>query len=60
MGNFIDETGNKYNRLTVIERAPTPPGKDGGWWRCLCDCGNEVVVKGTLLRNNNTKSCGCL
>lgn len=60
MGKFIDETGNRYNRLTVIERAPTPKDKYGGWWRCKCDCGNEVVVFGTLLRNNNTKSCGCL
>ena len=60
MGKFIDETGNRYNRLTVVERAPTPKGKYGGWWKCKCDCGNEIVVFGTLLRNNNTKSCGCL
>lgn len=59
MGRFIDETGNKYGRLLVISRA-FPEGKTGGWWNCRCDCGNEVVVLGTLLRNGNTKSCGCL
>ena len=28
-------------------------------WRCICDCGNEVVVSATNLKNDNTKSCGC-
>ena len=59
MGKFIDETGNKYCRLTVLSRA-YPEGKKGGWWNCKCDCGNEIVVFGTSLRNGNTKSCGCL
>lgn len=26
---------------------------------CLCDCGQTTEVKGTLLRNKSTKSCGC-
>lgn len=59
MGKFIDETGNKYSRLTVISRA-YPEGKKGGWWNCKCDCGAEIVVLGSSLRNGNTKSCGCL
>lgn len=29
-------------------------------WRCLCECGNSVVVKRKVLINGNTKSCGCL
>lgn len=28
-------------------------------WRCLCDCGNHTVVLGALLKNGNTKTCGC-
>ena len=59
MGRFIDETGNKYNRLSVISRA-FPEGKTGGWWNCRCDCGKEIVIRGVSLRNGNTKSCGCL
>lgn len=55
-----NEIGNKYGRLSVIERAQTPPGKTGVWWRCLCECGKETVVLGTALRCGNTKSCGCL
>lgn len=59
MGRLIDETGNKYSRLLVISRA-FPEGKTGVWWNCRCDCGKEVVVRGTSLRNGNTRSCGCL
>jgi hypothetical protein len=37
--------------------------KDGGIyvrWLCKCDCGNEVIVLGNSLKNNATKSCGCI
>lgn len=29
-------------------------------WKCRCDCGNEILVTSTNLKNNHTKSCGCL
>lgn len=58
----VDETGNRYGRLTVISRNFDPElQKDGrAMWLCHCDCGNDVVVAGRLLRNGHTKSCGCL
>lgn len=28
--------------------------------RCRCDCGAEVVVRVSMLKSGNTKSCGCL
>lgn len=59
MGKFIDETGNKYGALTVLYKAATEKGKPIKW-HCLCDCGNEKDILGTMLRNGNTKSCGCL
>lgn len=55
--NFIDLTGKRFGRLTVLERAD---GKGRCKWRCLCSCGNEVVVLGYNLKNGNTQSCGCL
>lgn len=58
MGRLIDETGNTYGYLTVIERAKEN-SKDVKWL-CKCKCGNEVIVRGSSLRNGNTKSCGCL
>ena len=57
INGFIDETGNRYGRLLVIERAKNK-GKDT-CWKCKCDCGNETIVRGTNLRDGSTLSCGC-
>lgn len=55
---FIDITGQKFNRLTVIEEVlpKCKPAK----WVCQCDCGNIKQVIGASLKNGSTKSCGCL
>ena len=58
MGKFIDLTGKKFGRLTVIERAKNK-GKST-MWLCKCDCGNETIVNGSSLKKDLTKSCGCL
>lgn len=62
MGKFIDITGQKFGRLTAIERsyAKNKLGAKGAFWKCRCDCGNEVDVSSYNLRNDITKSCGCL
>lgn len=54
------EIGNRYGRLVVIAQHQFEDNYKTGWWKCKCDCGNEVIVKGTYLRNGDTKSCGCL
>lgn len=55
--------GQRFGRLTVIEKTTTPYDKSGNLlWRCLCDCGNEVFVRKTHLgepRNGKISSCGC-
>jgi len=56
--NFIDETGNTYGRLTVVDRAANI-GK-ATMWNCLCECGNEKAIRAISLRSGRTKSCGCL
>jgi len=57
---FQDLTGQKFGRLTVIERAPNKNQKT--YWVCECNCGSnkEVVVWATSLKNGDIKSCGCL
>lgn len=55
---FIDLSGNRYGKLTVIKRAENR-GKDV-FWLCKCDCGNTTEVNGSRLRSGKTKSCGCL
>lgn len=56
--NFIDLTGKRFDRLLVIKRIGRC--STGITWLCKCDCGNEIVVPGSAIRNGNTKSCGCL
>jgi len=33
--------------------------KKGVFWKCLCDCGKERVVRSDRLKSGETKSCGC-
>lgn len=58
-----DLTGKSFGRWTVIERAPdqiSPCGYHNVMWRCRCDCGKEKNVRGKILINGSSKSCGCL
>lgn len=58
----IDMTGKKVGRLLVIERAPNKIYANGVSvvaWKCLCDCGKEIITTGTRLRNGEALSCGC-
>lgn len=55
---LIDLTGQRFGRLTVIEREGTMYGQAS--WLCSCSCGKQTVVRGHSLRNGDTQSCGCL
>ncbi len=55
--NFIDMTGEKHGRLTLIERSYSK--NNTVYWKCICDCGKEVVKSGMLIRLGKTTSCGC-
>lgn len=63
MSKFIDYTGQKFNKLTVISLAApciSPSGNKVTKWSCECDCGNTgVIVAGTKLKSGHTNSCGC-
>lgn len=58
MAKFQDLTGQKFNRLIVLQHI----GTNNRWhyWKCQCDCGNIVSVTTGNLLSNHTKSCGCL
>lgn len=58
MGKFIDLTGKKFGRLSVIKR--TFNKNNNVCWLCLCDCGNYTVVRSCALIQGITKSCSCL
>ncbi|WP_054955031.1 AP2 domain-containing protein [Paenibacillus dakarensis] len=54
---LIDITGERYGRLTVIKEIER--NRYTRRWLCRCDCGNEVPVTMSNLRNGHTTSCGC-
>lgn len=57
-----DLSGKRFGRLLVIERTnryKTASGKRGTYYRCKCDCGNEVTVIAGHLTTGHTWSCGC-
>ena len=58
MSGTINEIGNTYGRLKVIERAGSN-SQGRALWKCQCECGNIIIVRGADLRNGHTKSCGC-
>lgn len=60
MGVYKDITGQKFNRLTALERdIEVTKLHSGTYWKCQCDCGNIVSVSLQRLQNGGTKSCGC-
>lgn len=53
-----DLTDRRFGRLVVRVRSGSRNGK--ALWTCKCDCGNEIIVLSSSLKNEKTKSCGCL
>ena len=58
LGRVIDLTGQRFGKLTVIEKSGIKNGSV--LWKCKCDCGNYTEVITALLRNGSVSSCGCL
>ena len=60
IGSFVDLTGQKFGKLTVIGRDYSRKANIT-YWLCKCDCGNPEIIsiaRGSLTRGL-TKSCGC-
>lgn len=58
-GRPIDLTGKTFGKLTVLERAGQNKNRNA-LWKCQCECGLIKITSGRLLRNGDSKSCGCL
>ena len=50
--------GKKFGRLLVLDKRKSD--RRINFWLCRCDCGREVWVRATGLRQGSSKSCGCL
>lgn len=57
MSKALDLTGQKFGKLTAIERLPSRKGKT--YWLCKCECGNQTQVQTCHLRSGAIISCGC-
>lgn len=55
-GGPYDLTGQKFNKLTAIKKIK----KRGGYWAFDCECGGSTIARAYDVKNNKTKSCGCL
>ena len=58
-----DPIGKKYERLTIIKEVEpyiSPKNENKRKVLCKCECGNEIEVILTKLKNNRIKSCGCI
>ncbi len=58
MSKVIDLSGQKFGRLTVIERAGSDSSGNSRWL-CQCICGSQTAVDSMSLRKRRTQSCGC-
>jgi len=54
-----DKTGKRFGRLTVLAFSHMAIGRQQ-YWKCRCDCGNEIRRRIGDLKSGRTKSCGCL
>lgn len=59
----IDLTGQRFGKLVVVGRAPTPTEGTSrhAFWYCNCDCGKSNLIKdGANLKTGKILSCGCV
>lgn len=58
-GHIINLINKRFGRLLVYKLSHK--NEYGLWyWNCICDCGNERIIRGNNLRYGLTLSCGCL
>lgn len=60
--NFIDLTGKKFGKLTVIKRLDNIVYRNKQQrviWLCLCDCGKYIKKQSNYLRKSKNPNCGC-
>lgn len=58
--NFRDLSGMKFDKLTVVGTSgfyTYPNGEKDYKWHCLCECGNDVIIRGNSLKTSGHHSC---
>lgn len=55
-----DLAGERYGKLTVIERVWPNSSANSRRWKCRCDCGTERSFTTGALKIGESQSCGCV
>jgi hypothetical protein len=59
-----DLSGQVFSRLTVLEYSHVKEHEACNqrtyFWRCVCECGKEIITSSKSLLRGSTRSCGCL
>lgn len=53
----VDLSGQKFGRLTVLDKAPNTGGRTA--WNVMCECGTSTIAQSQLLVSGKAVSCGC-
>lgn len=55
-----DITGEKFGKLTALEKTNERSSNGSVIWKCICECGNAKNVSLKHLTKDTTISCGCM
>ena len=55
----VNIIGQRFGRLVVLENT-NQKAHGSTVHKCVCDCGNIILVPNSYLTGGHTKSCGCL
>lgn len=56
----VNLIGKKFGKLTVLEFSHSKYKSSISYWKCKCDCGNEIITSTPQLKKENKpRSCGC-
>lgn len=61
-GWIMKEHGIPESRLTVVEQVDdyiSPKGRKVARYKCLCECGNYIIVMAKDIKSGYKLSCGC-
>lgn len=51
--------GEKFGKLTVIQKVDKVSKNRNQFWKCLCECGNTSICSTSDLRSGKVIGCGC-
>ena len=57
---YDDLTGKRFGKLTVLNIVEGKRDFGSIVWLCKCDCGGNVEVRSSSLKDGSIKSCGCI